>query len=832
MATNEAYDFKGNSPVVSRRLAKEYKTTLNWAQSVPLEEPVFTTRTEFDALNRPVLVTTPDRSVVRPTYDEASQLERLEASLCGSAESTVFVASLDHNARGQRTMCVYGNGVRTEYNYDPQTFRLSSLRTLRRIERLQDLNYTYDPSGNVTHIHNAAQDTLFFRNRRVEPSADYTYDAIYRLIEATGREHVGQAASNGGAPAPGKKTDAHQRHLPHPNDGSALGRYVQRYLYDQAGNLLQIRHRGTNPVAPGRTCTYHYTAPSLLEPDHVSNRLTSIRVGTDGAFQPLTYDAAGNTTSMPELPMIGWDHKNQLQHTARQVVRDGGIPQTTYYVYDAAGQRVRAVTERQATSGRSAMRKSERIYLSSYEVFREYTATGEIATAMETLHLIDGQQRIALVETRTGGTDSGTGGTDSGPAQLQRYQFADHLGSAMIELDRQANIISYEEYYPYGGTAYLGGRTVTEVNPKRYRYTGRERDEETGFTYYGSRYYSTRFGRWVSADPIGIAGGLNLYEYCKSNPVTFSDTTGTERNIADINQAFDTNSGIRFSGDHVITLHELAEGLNCTTLSLPQWAEMMREDSGGYQVDDAVASIIASFAPPTLDPATANEPNENTPWMNEDGEIYTIKEGLATTQRELHKYSDPKRLIVTAEVGAAVLAPEYYFTARSIYHSATGHPGQAAIDLSGVLAGRALEMAMGSTEAPSVPVPPRNPVQGLTEDEIDATVSDIRAGQYYRTPVEVSEQPGRTSLDDLTPVSRWGRPGLQPGDWVMPGDPTKTNYRLSFKWEPNWSPRSSWSNQPAAPETGQAFMVPKLSVRWPSGWQVWKGIFTQRQYRP
>src|SRR6266702_967554 len=61
--------------------------------------------------------------------------------------------------------------------------------------QVQNLHYTYDPVGNITHIRDDAQQTIYFRNKRVEPSADYTYDAVYRLIEATGREHLGQ---NGG----------------------------------------------------------------------------------------------------------------------------------------------------------------------------------------------------------------------------------------------------------------------------------------------------------------------------------------------------------------------------------------------------------------------------------------------------------------------------------------------------------------------------------------------------------------------------------------------------------------------------------------------------------
>ena len=56
---------------------------------------------------------------------------------------------------------------------------------------MQDLSYTYDPAGNITQIADDAQQTIYFNNQVVTPDADYTYDAIYRLIEAQGREHHG-----------------------------------------------------------------------------------------------------------------------------------------------------------------------------------------------------------------------------------------------------------------------------------------------------------------------------------------------------------------------------------------------------------------------------------------------------------------------------------------------------------------------------------------------------------------------------------------------------------------------------------------------------------------
>lgn len=73
-----------------------------------------------------------------------------------------------------------------------------------------------------------------------------------------------------------------------------------------------------------------------------------------------------------------------------------------------------------------------------------------------------------------------------------------------LELDDKANVISYEEYYPYGSTAYQAVDKSIKAAAKRYRYTGKERDEETGLYYHGARYYVPWLGRWAATDRIGV----------------------------------------------------------------------------------------------------------------------------------------------------------------------------------------------------------------------------------------------------------------------------------------------------------------------------------------
>jgi hypothetical protein len=146
---------------------------------------------------------------------------------------------------------------------------------------LQNLYYTYDPVGNITHAQDRAQQAVFFRNGWVGASNDYTYDAIYRLIQAHGREHLGQQASGVRNPptAPDAFNSFHARQR-HPNALNAMGRYVERYVYDTAGNVLPMQHRGTSPADPGWVRAYEHAETSLIEdgsggsPVKTSNRLS------------------------------------------------------------------------------------------------------------------------------------------------------------------------------------------------------------------------------------------------------------------------------------------------------------------------------------------------------------------------------------------------------------------------------------------------------------------------------------------------------------------------------------------------------------------------------
>jgi RHS repeat-associated protein len=104
-----------------------------------------------------------------------------------------------------------------------------------------------------------------------------------------------------------------------------------------------------------------------------------------------------------------------------------------------------------------------------------------------------------------------------------------HLGSASLELDENANIISYEEYPPFGTTSYRSGRTETETSQNRYKYVGKERDEETGLYYYGFRYYAAWLCRFVSVDPLQFDYPYYTpFQYAGNMPISYIDLDGLE----------------------------------------------------------------------------------------------------------------------------------------------------------------------------------------------------------------------------------------------------------------------------------------------------------------
>jgi RHS repeat-associated protein len=502
VATTVEYDPVGNPRVVRRLFVADPSVLPDWADAPELSDEPFETVTEHDALQRVIRQELPDGSVVEPAYNDAGLLEQIQLSL-PNGRTERPVRSIDYDAKGQRTRLEHGNGAVTEYRYDRLTFRLRRLLTSRNSGALQDLAYTYDPVGNITAIADAAQQTIFFRGTVATPSATYTYDPLYRLLSATGREHVGQAGAGGNDASARLRphydhSDAPRRLLPHPHDGRAMRPYNQTFSYDPAGNLTALHHD-----AVGGTWTridQHATD---------SNRLLASTLPGNQPPGRYDYDAAGNMVAMPHLRRLDWDYADRLDAVELAPNRE------VRYRYDSAGQRARRVVLDSGTI------VEDRRYIGGYELYRRSNGRGT-SVERHSVHVLDGARRAALVETAT--VDAASPATIGEPTV--RYQLDNHLGSACLELDDAAAVLSYEEYYPYGATSYQAGPSAAEVSLKRFRHTGKERDEETGLSYHGARYYAPWLGRWTSPDPAGLVDGPNRYTYVRNNPVRLTDPSG------------------------------------------------------------------------------------------------------------------------------------------------------------------------------------------------------------------------------------------------------------------------------------------------------------------
>lgn len=487
------YDFKGNVLETRRRFLDDPRQVPDWAAAPGLAADTHTTLTSYDALNRLVQLTAPDGSVETYGYNETNLVETVAVAAPG-ASAIPFVEDVDYDAKGQRRFIRYGNGVETDYEYDVETDRAALIRTRRLVDGavLQQLAYTYDPVGNVTAILDGALPTHYFNNTAVDPGGAFGYDAVYRLMTATGREH---AAANQSP----DWSDGHRMALPHKTNGDALQRYRQFFEYDPSGNLTLIQHvAGRGAFANAWTRTQTYAA--------ASNALESSTVGSAPA-ETFSYDLHGNIIAMAHLASLQWDEDNRLVRV------DSRAGQTVWCGYDGEGNRVRKFIEH--ADGTT----EDRIYVGRWErvVFRR--ANGSLRVARDTLHVLDGQSRVAMIERRTAGADAG-------PASLTCYQFGNALGTALLELDENAEIHSYEEYHPFGTTALQSVSALRRVLPKRYRFTGKERDTETGLYYHGARYYAPWLCRWTAPDPAGAADGQNLYAYAGNRPIGSSDPTG------------------------------------------------------------------------------------------------------------------------------------------------------------------------------------------------------------------------------------------------------------------------------------------------------------------
>jgi len=275
--------------------------------------------------------------------------------------------------------------------------------------------------------------------------------------------------------------------------------WKQKFTYDHFGNR-RIDGDAANPATSQTTTALIGPNPSL---DPATNRISS---------SGYTYDAAGNLTSTPGgETSLSYDYDSENKQVA---FRRGQSTEATY-TYDGDGRRVRKVTG---------------------------VGTGSVTTVF----VYDAAGQL-VAEYSDGVQPASTGGTS--------YLTQDHLGSTRVVTGQDKAVKSRHDFLPFGqelkadlvsSERSANQKYEVELQPKgvRQKFTGKERDGETGLDYFGARYYSTSLGRFTSVDPIMMKRirmldpqRINLYGYVRNNPIKYLDPTGEDLTVAVTNIA-------------------------------------------------------------------------------------------------------------------------------------------------------------------------------------------------------------------------------------------------------------------------------------------------------
>ena len=355
------------------------------------------------------------------------------------------------------------------------------------------------------------------------------------------------------------------------------------------------------------------------------------------------------------------------------------------------------------------------------------------------------------------------------------------------------------------------------MSAKRYRYTGKEKDEETGLSYHQARYLMTWLGRWDRPDPIGLGGGANRLVYAGSSPVGRADQMGTDW-WSEADQAVSAGAAeLERRGEVALSAGEsfLDEQLASAETAYAHWSAgvgLIAKDTVGsaeevilegtpvglaYQgrYGDAASAYVENALSPAMLAASVAESahNASTAWYQGPANAIDIMSGDADLaargiESQVTLGADAAKTGLLLWGAGAVSRGSGLLTAESAMAEAQAaeallvEPVLIATD-AGVLEATAVELLGATTGASASEII----IVGSSEVATEA----LLAGE-------------------LTAVSRWGRAGLAGGDWVMQGEASLTNYLLSGKWQPSGG--GALGNQYAAFGAGESYVVPRSAL--------------------
>jgi RHS repeat-associated protein len=498
------------------------------------------TKFTYDAAQRLASVVNPLNNTIQTnTYDDGDRL-KTQANALNQAVSN------DYDSSGRLIKTTDAKGQVTTYSYD-STGRLASITSL---EGTQTLNY--DVVGRLTRIADASN------------TLEYEYDAADRVIR-----HVQKAGTRTTTLEYGyDELDRLTRRTITSLDTNStnLAADTTEYQYDAANRLTKITYKGagsknevtsytwdndsrlTQKVLPnGIKVSYQYDLASRLTQTEYTNSSNAvvdrIQYSYDASGQIIKRDSL-NAISRQETPYTAiYDAANRL---TQMTLNPGTADQASYTLtYDANGNLTEKrhadnasdVTTYQWNSENRLTSLNAPGILASFQYDSMGRRITKTVNGQTTTYLYDGLQAIGEIQPTANGTNISTNltGLNLDEAIARYTQIAnnnavtgeksntyltDLLGSVIAQARADQSMESRYAYSAYGEVSIQGTGDQNAI-----QYTARENDN-TGLYFYRARYYDPVLNRFISSDPIGLAGGLNTYRYVEGNPLTYTDPLG------------------------------------------------------------------------------------------------------------------------------------------------------------------------------------------------------------------------------------------------------------------------------------------------------------------
>ena len=271
--------------------------------------------------------------------------------------------------------------------------------------------------------------------------------------------------------------------LEHLNPAQAILESLS-YVYDPNGNRTSTNRQAINLPLPNTVTNTSYNQ---------ANQMITFTPST-GSVKNMTYDENGNMTSVTNscgTTTYDWDARNRL--VGIDGYKPDCTPLTASFEYDALGRRIE-----KTINGRTI----QHLY-DGLDIVQEIENGVVSVNYIRTLNI---DEPLARIKADT----------------AVRYYQTDALGSIIALTDETGAIKTQYTYDPFGNVTISG-----EASDNPFQYTGRENDE-TGLYYYRFRYYSPELQRFISEDPIGLLGGINLYSYVRNRPTRYIDQMGLD----------------------------------------------------------------------------------------------------------------------------------------------------------------------------------------------------------------------------------------------------------------------------------------------------------------